>query len=45
MGLSVLFEDRTAFENYGPHPKHQEVVTLLEDIGLMDIIILDFPVE
>jgi hypothetical protein len=44
IGLTVLFEDRNALENYGPHPKHQEVVSHLEEIGLLDIIILDFPV-
>jgi hypothetical protein len=44
IGLTVLFSDKHAFENYGPHPKHQEVVSFLKDVGMTDIIIVDFPV-
>jgi hypothetical protein len=44
IGLTVLFSDRHAFEIYGPHPKHQEVVSFLKDVGMTDIIIVDFPV-
>ncbi|NYE04259.1 hypothetical protein F4694_001003 [Bacillus niacini] len=42
IGLAVLFSDRNAFENYGPHPKHQEVVSYLKKVGMTDITILDF---
>ncbi|MGO4888349.1 Dabb family protein [Anaerobacillus sp. MEB173] len=41
-GLSVRFESRKHFEEYGPHPKHQEIVQYLEKIGLAEMIIVDF---
>jgi len=42
VGLSVRFEDKASLEAYGPHPKHQEVVAFLREIGLVDIIVVDF---
>ncbi len=45
IGLTVRFEDKKALEVYGPHPKHQELVAYLKEVGLTDIIVLDFEVE
>jgi hypothetical protein len=42
LGLTVRIENIRALEEYGPHPKHQEIVRYLEKIGLVDTIILDF---
>lgn len=42
IGLTVRFEDRTSLENYGPHPAHQEVFVYLQEIGVEDIIVVDF---
>lgn len=44
LGLTVRFENIKALEEYGPHPKHQEIVRYLEKIGLVDMIILDFQI-
>ncbi|WHY69072.1 Dabb family protein [Neobacillus sp. SuZ13] len=45
IGLTVRFKDRTSLENYGPHPAHQEIFTFLKEIGLDDVIIVDFDVK
>lgn len=45
VGLTVRFEDKTALENYGPHPKHQEIVSYLKEIGLEDTIVIDFEIN
>ncbi|MEH7334641.1 Dabb family protein [Neobacillus drentensis] len=45
IGLTVRFEDRTSLENYGPHPAHQEIFAYLKEIGLEDIIIVDFDIN
>jgi hypothetical protein len=45
MGLTVRFENRDALEKYMPHPKHQEVLAFLKEIGLEDLIIVDFDVK
>jgi hypothetical protein len=42
VGLTIRFEDRKALENFGPHPKHQEVLSYSKEIGLVDIIVVDF---
>ncbi|MYL35141.1 Dabb family protein [Pontibacillus yanchengensis] len=42
VGLTVRFEDKQSLEEYGPHEKHQEVVSYLKEIGLSDIIVVDF---
>jgi hypothetical protein len=42
IGLTLLLEDRKALENYGPHPKHQELLAYLKEIGVSDRIIIDF---
>jgi hypothetical protein len=44
VGLTVRFEDRSSFENYGPHPAHQQVFAFLKGIGLEDIIVVDFEI-
>ncbi len=45
VGLTVRFEDKAALENYGPHPKHQEIVSYLKEIGLEDTIVIDFEIN
>ncbi|WP_026576261.1 Dabb family protein [Bacillus sp. UNC438CL73TsuS30] len=42
VGLTVRFDHRHSLENYGPHSKHQEVFTFLKEIGLEDLIVIDF---
>lgn len=45
IGLTVRFEDLKALENYGPHPRHQEIVTYLNEIGVEDLLIFDFEIN
>lgn len=45
IGLTVRFEDRASLENYGPHHAHQEIFAYLKEIGLEDIIIVDFDIR
>ena len=45
MGLTVRFTDWDAVENYGPHPKHQELVSYMKEIGLKDKIVVDFEIN
>jgi len=42
IGLFVDFSNVESFEQYGPHPKHQEVVAYLQEIGVKDVIVNDF---
>lgn len=42
LGLTVTLRDKRALELYGPHPKHQEVFSYLKEIGLVDLIVVDF---
>ena len=42
IGLSVILKDKAAVEAYGPHPKHQEVITFLNEVGLANLIVVDF---
>ncbi len=42
VGLTVRFENRHSLEQYGPHSKHQEVLSYAKEIGLVDSIIVDF---
>lgn len=44
VGLTVRFEDKQALEAYGPHEKHQEAVSYLKEIGLSDIVVVDFEI-
>lgn len=42
-GLSVRFEDRKSFDDYmKPHPKHQEVGELMQEMGMADIAVVDY---
>ncbi|WP_273852429.1 Dabb family protein [Guptibacillus spartinae] len=41
-GLTVRFESKEALEAYGPHPAHQEVVAYLKEVGMTDVLALDF---
>ena len=45
VGLTVRFQDKQSFENYGPHPEHQSVLAYCKEIGLADVIVLDFEIE
>ncbi|MDT8862501.1 Dabb family protein [Alkalihalobacillus sp. MEB130] len=43
VGMTIKFENKQALENFGPHPKHLEVVDYLKsELGLADIIVVDF---
>lgn len=42
IGMTARFEDRAALEAYLPHPMHQEILTYLKEIGLEDLIVVDF---
>lgn len=42
VGLTVTLSSKEALEEYGPHPKHQEVVSFLKEIGLEELIAVDF---
>lgn len=44
IGLTVRFENKQALEIYGPHPEHQAAVSYLKEIGLVDIIVVDFEI-
>lgn len=42
IGMTARFEDRPALEAYLPHPSHQAILAYLEEIGLEDLIVVDF---
>lgn len=42
LGLTVRFESKEALAFYGPHPKHQEVVTRMQELGLDNLLAMDF---
>ena len=42
IGMTARFEDRKALEAYLPHPSHQATRAYLEEIGLEDLIVVDF---
>lgn len=41
-GISVRFKDRKAFEEYMTHPKHLEAASLMKEMGLGDLAVVDF---
>ena len=43
-GITVRFEDESALQNYIPHPKHQQVISLLKEMGMSDLTVLDFEI-
>ncbi|MFD2613145.1 Dabb family protein [Paenibacillus gansuensis] len=43
LGLRVTFESKEALSEYGPHPVHQEFVSLLDGI-LDNVIVVDYPI-
>lgn len=45
IGLTVRFENREALDVYGPHPKHLELVSYLKEVGVKDILVLDYEIE
>ncbi|WP_404332955.1 Dabb family protein [Mesobacillus maritimus] len=44
IGLTVRFENQEALENYLPHPDHQEILAYLKEIGLEDLLVVDFTI-
>lgn len=44
IGLTVRFKDKVSLDHYGPHPEHQKIVSYLKEIGLEDIIVVDFEI-
>jgi len=44
LGMVVRMKDRETLQSYGPHPVHQALVGRLKEIGLVDLIVLDFEV-
>ncbi len=42
LGLTVRLVDKKALDEYGPHPKHEDVKAFLKNIGLIDMLVLDF---
>lgn len=43
-GITVRFENKDALQKYIPHPKHQEVISLLKEMGMSDLIVVDFEI-
>lgn len=41
-GLSVRLENKQSFDVYMDHPKHREVATLLNEMGMSDFSVVDF---
>lgn len=44
-GVTIRFENKEALESFDSHPKHLEVVSYLRQIGLEDIVVVDFEVN
>ncbi|KAA9028504.1 Dabb family protein [Niallia endozanthoxylica] len=44
IALTARFTDHEALENYLPHPKHQELLKSLTELGLEDTIVVDFEI-
>lgn len=42
IGITVRFEDKSKLDAYTPHPKHQDVLNYLGEIGLKDKVVVDF---
>jgi hypothetical protein len=45
IGLTVRLEDQSALETYIAHPAHLEILSLLKEIGMEDIIVVDFEIK
>lgn len=45
LGLTVRFTDKSALDNYGPHPTHQAFVAFMAEIGREDILVVDFEIS
>ncbi|HZG73850.1 MAG TPA: Dabb family protein [Chondromyces sp.] len=43
-GITVRFENKKALDDYVPHPRHQEVILLLKEMGMSDLTVLDFEI-
>lgn len=45
IGLAVRFTDQASLDAYNPHPLHQAFVAFLSEIGLGDILVVDFNIK
>jgi hypothetical protein len=45
MGLTVRFASKTDLEAYGPHPRHQAAVAYMKEVGLVNLLVVDFEIE
>jgi len=44
LGLRVTFDSRESLQQYGPHPKHQQFVSMLD--GILDrVVVIDYPIS
>jgi hypothetical protein len=44
MGLTVRLENKSRLDTYISHPSHQEILSLLKEIGMEDILVADFEI-
>jgi len=44
LGLRVTFESQEALRDYGPHPAHQQFVSLLDGL-LENVVVVDYPIQ
>ncbi|GGD46698.1 Dabb family protein [Paenibacillus nasutitermitis] len=44
LGLRVTFDSRESLQQYGPHPKHQQFVSMLDGI-VEKVVVIDYPVQ
>lgn len=42
IGLTVRLEDHSCLDFYTSHPAHQEILSLLKEIGMEDLLVVDF---
>lgn len=45
IGLTVRFASKTDLEAYGPHPRHQAAVAYMKEVGLVNLLVVDFEIE
>lgn len=44
MGLTVRLEDQSFLDTYILHPAHQEILSLLKEMGMEDLLVVDFEI-
>ncbi|QRG70324.1 Dabb family protein [Brevibacillus choshinensis] len=45
LGLTVRFTNIESLDQYQVHPKHKEIRKYMNEIGLLDIIVVDFEID